>query len=127
MPTPASVAAVAIPARSVAELLYSLKSDDWRVARLRANVSVVVIEFPKLTEQGGAMNRLAAMYEKRDGNRDRVLSDDEMDLLLRRGGDSVGSFYQGHDYTGEMLARAAHGAGVASADLARRSGRAAGR
>jgi hypothetical protein len=51
------------------------------------------------------MNRVAAMYEKRDGDRDRVLTDAQMDRLLRSSGDSVASFLQGHDYTGEMLAR----------------------
>ncbi len=51
------------------------------------------------------MNRLAAMYEKRGGNPEQVLSDTAMEQLLRAGGDSVGSFLQGHDYTGEMLAR----------------------
>jgi hypothetical protein len=94
-----------MPALSVAELLAAPKSADWRVARLRSNTAVLVIEFPGLTEQGRAMNRLAAMYEKRGGDRDRVLGDVEMERLLHSSGDSVASFYQGHDYTGEMLAR----------------------
>jgi hypothetical protein len=96
---------VAMPSLSVAELLRAPKPADWRVARMRANPSIVVIEFPGLTEQGRAMNRLAAMFEKRDGNRERVLTDAEMGQLLRSSGDSVASFYQGHDYTGEMVAR----------------------
>jgi hypothetical protein len=72
---------------------------------LRHNPSILVIEFPGLTEQGHAMNRLAAMYEKRRGNRDLVLTDHEMEELLRASGDSVASFFQGHDYTGAALAR----------------------
>jgi hypothetical protein len=90
---------------SVAELLRAPKAPNWRVRRVRDNPSILVIEFPGLDEQGLAMNRLAAMYEKRDGNRDRVLSDAQMGQLLRASGDSVASFFQGHDYTGEMLAR----------------------
>jgi hypothetical protein len=104
-PARAAAAPAAMPSLSVAELLRLPKSEDWRVARLRANPSIVVIEFPNLVEQGRAMNRLAAMYEKRDGNRELVLGDAAMERLLRSAGDSVGSFYQGHDYTGEMLAR----------------------
>jgi hypothetical protein len=104
-PAHAPGAPAAVPSLSVTELLRAPKSEDWRMARLSANPSIVVIEFPGLTEQGRAMNRLAAMYEKRDGNRERVLGDAAMELLLRSNGDSVASFYQGHDYTGEMLAR----------------------
>lgn len=51
------------------------------------------------------MNRLAAMYEKRDGQLDRVLTDKQMNELLSSSGDSVASFYQGHDYRAENLAR----------------------
>jgi hypothetical protein len=63
-----------------------------------------VVEFPGLTEQGHAMNRLAAMFEKRGGSRDRVLTDAQMEQLLRSSGDNVASFFQGHDYTGDGLA-----------------------
>ncbi|MGL6110391.1 MAG: hypothetical protein ACRC2B_09865 [Rubrivivax sp.] len=90
---------------SVAELLRAPKSADWRAARLHDNASILAIEFPGLTEQGRAMNRLAAMYEKRDGSRDRVLTDAELERLLRTSGDSVASYFQGHDYTADMLAR----------------------
>lgn len=72
--------------------------------RLRDNAAVLVIEFPQLTEQGQAMNRMAAMFEKRNGSRDRVLSEAEMTQLLRRSGDNVATFFEGHDYRGESLA-----------------------
>jgi len=97
--------ATAIPLASVDELLLAPKALLWRARRLRDNPAILVIEFPGLDEQGMAMNRLAAMYEKRNGDRDRVLVDAELSQLLRASGDSVASFFQGHDYTGEMLAR----------------------
>jgi hypothetical protein len=95
----------AIPLAGVDELLLAPKALNWRARRLRDNPSILVIEFPGLDEQGMAMNRLAAMYEKRNGDRDRVMADAELNQLLRANGDSVASFFQGHDYTGEMLAR----------------------
>jgi hypothetical protein len=106
LPIPASPALRAeIPSASVSELLLAPKALSWRARRLRDNPSILVIEFPGLDEQGMAMNRLAAMYEKRNGDRDRVMADAELSQLLRASGDSVASFFQGHDYTGEMLAR----------------------
>jgi hypothetical protein len=96
--------AAAAPLASVAELLRAPKAQEWRLRRLRDNASILVIEFPQLTEQGYAMNRIAAMFEKRDGSRDHVLTETEMAQLLRRSGDNVATFFQGHDYKGEMLA-----------------------
>lgn len=90
---------------SITELLNAPKAPDWRWHRLQANPAILVIEFPGLADQGRAMNRMAALFEKRTGKRDRLLSDAEMDSLLRSSGDNVSSFFQGHDYTGEMLAR----------------------
>ena len=51
------------------------------------------------------MNRLAAMFEKRAARREQVLSEGELDQLLRRSGDTTASFYQGHDYPAAKLAR----------------------
>jgi hypothetical protein len=107
VPAPSSAAAptkAATPLASVAELLRSPRPSDWRLRRLRDNSAILVIEFPALTEQGHAMNRIAAMFEKRNGSRDRVLTESEMAQLLRRSGDNVATFFQGHDYKGDMLA-----------------------
>ena len=66
---------------------------------------MVVIEFPNLAEQGAAMNRMAALLEKTDAPRDRVLGNAELAGLIARGGDNPQTFYQGHDYGGDGLAR----------------------
>jgi hypothetical protein len=99
--TPTSPARVA----DLDELLQAPPSTQLRWVRFKANRGIVVIEYPNLQEQGLAMNRLAAMFEKRTARRDRVPSDAELAALLRRSGDSVASFYQGHDYPAAKVAR----------------------
>lgn len=89
---------------SIAELLAG-HSADWRLARLKEHPAVVVIEFPSLAEQGAALNRIAALFEKAGAPRDRVLDDAELAVLIARGGDNSQTFYQGHDYQGVELAR----------------------
>jgi len=97
--------AVALPSDiSVGEWLAG-HSSDWRVGWLRENPAVLVIEFPSLAEQGAAMNRMAALLEKADAPRDRVLDDLQLALLIARSGDSPPSFYQGHDVDDAGLAR----------------------
>lgn len=94
----------AIPTLTTAELLAG-HSKDWRVARLQENTAVLVLEFPSLAVQGAAMNRMAALLEKADAPRDRVLSDVELASFIARLGDNAQTFYQGHDYDGASLAR----------------------
>jgi hypothetical protein len=89
---------------SIAELLAG-NSSDWRVARLQENQQIVVIEFPNLAEQGAAMNRVAALLEKAGAPHNRLLSDTELQQLMARSHDNAQTFYLGHDYTAEALAR----------------------
>jgi hypothetical protein len=102
---PAAPTATAAHTADLAELLQSPPSPQMRWVRFKSNPAIVVIEYPNLHEQGLAMNRLAAMFEKRTARRDRVPSDAELADLMRRSGDSVASFYQGHDYPGAKVAR----------------------
>jgi hypothetical protein len=78
---------------------------EWRLARLRGNPQVLVLQFPGLAEQGAAMNRAAAFVEKAQAPRDRVLGDAELATLIARQGDNAQTFYLGHDYLAEQLAR----------------------
>lgn len=106
-PAPAKaspLSAIESRALSISELLAG-NSGDWRVARLRENRQILVIEFPNLAEQGAAMNRLAALLEKAGTPRDRVLSDAELAALIARNGDNAQTFYGGHDYESESIAR----------------------
>ncbi len=103
---------------SVAQLLQAEPVPDWRVARLQGNPAVMVIEFPGLLAQGQAMNRIAALLEKKGASRERVLDDTELAALIRSTGDNAATFYLGHDYRTEGLARffnLAHAQGIALA------------
>jgi hypothetical protein len=93
------------PLASLAELLQRPPSSRLRSSRFKAEPAIVVIEYPTLREQGLAMNRLAAMFEKRAAHRDRVLTEVELDELMRRSGDSIATFYQGHDYPAAKAAQ----------------------
>lgn len=106
-PRPAAPA-VEIGEAGVAQLLQGPATPDWRVHRLRGNAAVLVIEFPGLLAQGEAMNRIAALLEKNGASRDRVLHDAELQALVRASGDNTSTFYLGHDYEAEGLARFFH-------------------
>lgn len=98
-------AAASIPRYSVEQLLQERTEGDWLVHRLSEAPSILVVEFPDLRTQGLTLNRIAALLEKARGRRDRVLTDAELGNLLRATGDTVSTFYFGHDYPGGDLAR----------------------
>lgn len=112
-PPPASPAAgqrmpnAAVQQLDTAELLRdrTVAAGNWRLARLRGSPQVMVLEFPNLAEQGAAMNRIAALIEKAGAPRDRVLNDGELHMLITGAGDNAETFYQGHDYVAEHIAR----------------------
>lgn len=105
-PAAFAVAAAGVFAEAyVDELLRSPAAPDWRVRRLRSNTAILVIEFPGLLAQGEAFNRVAALLEKNGGNRERVLDNLALSRLIEKGGDNAASFYLGHDYDAEGLAR----------------------
>ncbi len=85
--------------------LLSNRSNDWRLARLAENPKILVIEFPSLAAQGRALNRLAALIEKNKAPRDRVLGDEGLAKFIQQGGDTAETFYFGHDYPAEAVAR----------------------
>ena len=73
--------------------------------RFAPDPAIVVLDFPSLESQGRALNRVAALVEKAGLPRDRVLSDTELDAAIRAHGDTVATFYYGHDYPAAALAR----------------------
>jgi len=66
---------------------------------------VVVVDFPSLEEQGRMLDRVGAFTEKAGLPRDRVLTDSELEAAIRERGDTVATFYYGHDYPAAALAR----------------------
>lgn len=96
--------AAGVQVQNYRELLDN-RSDDWRLTRLAENPKILVIEFPTLAAQGRSLNRLATLIEKNKGPRDRVLSDEGLARFIQQGGDTPETFYFGHDYPAEAVAR----------------------
>jgi hypothetical protein len=75
------------------------------IFRFADNPRILVLDFASLREQGMMLNRVAALIEKASLPRDRVLADDELDAAIHTQGDTVETFYYGHDYGAASLAR----------------------
>ena len=73
--------------------------------RLAENPRVFVLAFPDLALQGAALNRAAALIEKAGLPRDRLLQPAELAAVIARSGDTPATWFLGHDYRGEDLAR----------------------
>jgi hypothetical protein len=68
------------------------------VSRFAPDPNIVVIDFPSLTTQGLMLDRVAALIEKARLPRDRVLDDVELHEAIYNCGDTIESYYYGHDY-----------------------------
>ena len=75
------------------------------IFRFADDPAIVVLDFASLRSQGLMLNRVAAFVEKAAAPRDRVLDDAQLGALIRAGGDTVETFYYGHDYSASALAR----------------------
>lgn len=75
------------------------------VFRFRPNPRILVLDFASLHEQGRMLNRAAALIEKTGLPRDRLLDDADLDAAIKAAGDTVETFYYGHDYGSPSLAR----------------------
>jgi hypothetical protein len=104
VPSPAAPAPIQIDAADEAAIRLHV-STGLTVFRFAANPSIIVLDFASLREQGLMLNRLAALTEKGAMPRDRVLNDTELDAAISASGDTVETFYYGHDYSAEEMAR----------------------
>jgi len=102
-PAPASAAGLATA--SIDELLALRPDGDWQPRWLRDNAAVLVIQFPGLRAQGRVLNRAAALIEKGGQRRDRVLTGAGLQAAIAASGDNEASYFLGHDYRAEDLAR----------------------
>jgi hypothetical protein len=103
---PASPAPALLPIEAADETeIRAHVSTGLTVFRFAANPSIVVLDFASLHQQGRMLNRVAALIEKAAMPRDRVLNDTELDAAISAGGDTVETFYYGHDYSATALAR----------------------
>lgn len=92
------------PGRSETEILAQ-RADTLIVGRFGPNQQILVLDFPSLTAQGLAFNRMAAFIEKRGMPRDRVLTDQELADALLLDNSDVATYYYGHDYRAEDVRR----------------------
>ncbi len=75
------------------------------VFRFAADPRIVVLDFASLQEQGLMLDRMAAFEEKAPTPRDRVLTDAALDQAIEVGGDTIATYYYGHDYSAAELVR----------------------
>jgi len=78
---------------------------DLSVFRFADNPHILILDFASLRAQGKMLNRVAAFVEKAELPHSRVLTDGELDAAIRAQGDTVETFYFGHDYAAVSLAR----------------------
>jgi hypothetical protein len=81
--------------RGTAPVLFHLQEDP----------DVLVLDFPALHDQAQMLNRVAALIEKADMPRDRVVTETELNAHIRAAGDDPDAYYYGHDYRAADLAR----------------------
>ncbi len=117
IPTPATALAPAPPPAAIAtapvftivtateQQIREHAPAGMTVFRFAANPRILVLDFASLRQQGRMLNRVAALVEKAGLPHDRVLTDDELDAAIRAQGDTVETFYYGHDYSAAALAR----------------------
>jgi hypothetical protein len=103
---PAAPAAPAFDIRTANETaIRDNVADTLTVFRFAANPNIIVLDFPTLLQQGLMLDRVAALQEKAGLPRDRVLTDAELDAAIRQRGDTIATFYYGHDYSAAALVR----------------------
>jgi hypothetical protein len=78
---------------------------DPTVFHFMANQHILVLDFASLREQGLMLNRVAALTEKLGLSHREVLTDNALDAAIRSSGDTIETFYYGHDYSAQALTR----------------------
>ena len=101
---PAAVPAFIIRTADRRQILADVP-DHLTVFRFAANPRIVVLDFPSLRMQGLMLDRVAALIEKAGLPRDRVVSEAELLAAIHAHGDTVSTYYYGHDYSAADLAR----------------------
>ena len=101
-PSPMVPSVLSIEAATI-EHIRRHESIDVSFIRLAENPHIVVVDFASLVRQGSMLDRVAALIEKADLPRDRILNAGELARAVKAGGDMEGGFYYGHDYSAASL------------------------
>jgi hypothetical protein len=75
------------------------------VFRFAQNPRILVLDFGSLRQQGLMLNRAAGFAEKAGEPHGRVLDDSELAKAIADAGATVETYYYGHDYSADALAR----------------------
>jgi len=75
------------------------------VFRFAPNPRIVVLDFPSLRMQGLMLDRVAALIEKAGMPRNRVVTRAELLAAIHAHGDTISTYYYGHDYSAADLVR----------------------
>jgi hypothetical protein len=106
-PTPSLTTVLPLPPVEVAneQEILNHQASTLTVFRFAPNPAILVLDFPDLAQQARMLNRVAALIEKKGLPRDHVLDDAALARVVRDGGGSADTFYFGHDYSAQELAR----------------------
>ncbi|NKC34094.1 hypothetical protein [Falsiroseomonas selenitidurans] len=104
-PAPAASRLASLPPLWPEAAIRAHRAASPALFRLAERPAVFLMDFPSLAQQGAALNRVAALLEKAGLPRDRVLAPAEMAAAIAQSGDTAATFYFGHNYRGEGLAR----------------------
>jgi hypothetical protein len=94
----------ALPLATESEIAAE-QPDTLTIHRFAANPRILVFDFPTLRQQGLMFDRIAAFAEKAGQPHDRVLTDAELAAALRASGDTLETYYYGHDYASATISR----------------------
>lgn len=75
------------------------------IFRFAPDPRILVLDFSSLFQQGMMLDRVAALTEKAGEPRNRVLTDAQLDAAIHAGGDTIGTYYYGNDYSVQELVR----------------------
>jgi len=103
LPAPAPPERFAITTADEATILAHV-AEHLTVFQFAANPNIVVLDFPSLRMQGEMLNRIASLTEKAGLPHNRVLNDADLDAAIRSRGDTMETYYYGHDYPSGALA-----------------------
>jgi hypothetical protein len=102
-PTPPPAQSFEITSADEATILAHV-AEQLTVFSFATNPNITVLDFPTLRMQGDMLNRIASLIEKAGLPHDRVLTDTELDAAIRAHGDTMETYYYGHDYPASALA-----------------------
>ena len=104
-PRPAGPRHFVIRTATENQILHNATAPGVTVFRFAHDARVLVLDFATMLQQGLMLDRVAALIEKAGTPRDRVLTEAELLAAIRKDGDSIATYYYGHDYSADSLRR----------------------